>query len=357
MIRYSCPHCGRRCESADVLRGFPVICLGCRQSIRVPEQSTVADDDGPTPKQPNASSSSPNRPSGSPAAPQAATASSVAPPRVAAKYAKADVLRSSPAIDASFDPGAEGEPARRWRWIIGFAGLALVAVIVSGIVALSRRTSRFPDAADETTQRAARIRENFNPQTLAKVAAKHPSWKFAPLDQPKLNGKWVILSTDSFPELVTFWDRIVTMWQVMPRVWRDRWIDELWKRGQVDEMMFALDPARWAEGIGETDLIVGIHWWKETIAVHRGEQAIPIRDGWLSADGIADWPVSQRWRAVAYVLDRATATVIAWQEFEGKPPTRPPSASRKRSVGPRPSAELLEWLRRLDAGQTTNPPN
>lgn len=340
MIRYQCPHCGRRCESADVLRGFPVICLGCRLSIRVPEESTIPDDVpapselalGPTKKSlPTSNNSPPATPNRNVVADRALNSSP-------------HVLPTGSRKPPTTLPGPEPAPtiSRRPLVLIALTGATLLALAATWFVAFRR--SGPADADGQRIETMARIRENFNQQTLLRLAAKHTDWRWDLADKPNLKGKWVVLSVVGLPEPVTFWDRVLATWPGSSRS-LEILIDDLWRRGQVDDLTFEATPERWAEGIGETDVVVGIHWWREVIGVYRDGERIALPPGWPQ---IGDQePSALRWRAVGYVLDRTNSAIVDVRNFIGKPPAKPPTSSGKPAVGPRPEAEVRDWLKQI----------
>ncbi|MBA4187418.1 MAG: hypothetical protein C0467_05300 [Planctomycetaceae bacterium] len=49
LIRFNCPHCGRRYELSPVMARLPLLCKGCGQSFVVPDASTVVPEPPPPP--------------------------------------------------------------------------------------------------------------------------------------------------------------------------------------------------------------------------------------------------------------------------------------------------------------------
>lgn len=342
MIRYLCPNCGRRCESADVLRGFPVICLGCRSSIRVPEESTIPDDPlGPTE---TPSPVSPPTLSATPTGPRLASNHDVVttPASNSVSVISPPSPRPKPTIRVATD--RPRPPLRRLFVPIAVTAAVMLLLLGTGFVLL--RPRRPATSEDTATQTMARIRDNFTAPTLARLAAKHPAWRWDLAEKPRLSGKWVVLSVVGLPEPTTFWDRLLASWPGSSRS-LESLVDDLWRRGQVDDLILESNPERWAQGIGETDVIVGIHWWREAIGLYRDGERIALPAGWSQVG--EQQPLALRWRAKGYVLDRTQSTVVAVRNFVGKPPAKPPAGNARQAVGPRPEPEVRDWLKQLES--------
>lgn len=342
MIRYLCPNCGRRCESADVLRGFPVICLGCRSSIRVPDESTLPDE-LPVPTE-TPSRVSPPTVSPTQTGPRISSNNDVAatPVSTSASAISPPTPRPKPPIRPATD--RTHPPIRRLFVPIAVTAAVLLLLLGTGFILLRPRRPATSD--DAPTETMARIRDNFTAQTLARLAAKHPTWRRDLAEKPLLSGKWVVLSVVGLPEPTTFWDWLLASWPGSSRS-LESLVDDLWRRGQVDDLMLESNPGRWAQGIGETDVVVGIHWWREVIGLYRDGERIALPPGWDQP--LEQQPLALRWRAVGYVLDRTQSTVVAVRNFVGKPPAKPPASNAKQAVGPRPEAEVRDWLKQLES--------
>jgi hypothetical protein len=322
VIRYVCPHCQRVCESAEVLRGFTVMCLGCRQSVRVPLDSTEAGEPAPASSPPalghiaapSLPAPAPLRPSVPPASPPA-----IKPLPVAPKSALPPPIADQP------------PPNRRLIWMV-LTGAVAVLLVAGGFYLWRWYDKRKIEkarvaAAKEREDLKNRIADNFTPQALGKLAAKTPAWKSELAPTPRLRGKVVVLSfTETVEQPGPATD------DAAKRLDAPKLIGELFAKGKVDELMFELPDVRWAEGAGEVDTVVGVRWRKEPAESPAG---------------------AYRWRASAILLDRKDARVTAIKEFLGSPPTS--IAEGKKVAGPKPYDELRDWLLAAEAARPPQP--
>jgi hypothetical protein len=325
LIRYQCPHCQHVCETSDVLRGFPVYCLSCRQPTRVPSESTFT---GEMPA----------------ATPQGAPADANSMPR------HQPVVASAPAVDSPKPPPSPHKPiekpkpfvppattavmAGRSSWMRpAVIGLIAVLVLAGGFFGWRWNSGRSAAKAELAAkqQDAARrqtISDNFDADAVHRLAAKLPKWDIALSPVPKLNGKLVVLS--------------VTDATSAPAASDQDLIRELLEHGKFDELTFELPDSVWAEGIGELETIVGVRWNPEVAGVVKDGKIVEVTESRMTAEQKA-LPQVQRWHADVFILDLKSAKMTARKEFSGPLPTAP-QPDKKASIGLRPIDEIVQWL-------------
>lgn len=349
MIRYVCPHCERVCESADVMRGFSVICLGCRQPVRVPAESTVADDTPAPPPPPRPRP--PVAPSPPPPPPVAVEPPVVIPPKpVVIPPPRAEVRRP-------VAPRPPGDPAARRRLVrLGVLGALVIVVLAAagfGYRWYGKRKVRKEEAAQraELDRRKDTVRGNFMARDLKKLGGKVPKWEIAPVELKKLKGKVIILSvTDEPNKPRSFWSNLAGRWPLQADDGA-LLIKDLFERGQVDDRTFDFSDYLWAEGPSDVGMIIGLRFRKEVGGLFIDGNLVEIEPGIVAAEYAGSDPVALRFNVTAIVLDPTAGRLVARRTFPGPLPPSKPAAGKNEVSGLLPAADITNWLRQLETGR------
>lgn len=346
VIRYRCPHCDKVCESADVMRGFTVYCLGCRQTTRVPDESTVEDDVPPAPRL------APPEPPPIVRVPEPLMVAAPLLAREPEPVAVVSLPVKPPTVVERKPPiGAAASTNRRRLVYLALFGLLAIVLIVAGTFGMKKYRQR-QEVRAELQRRQEReklqddIREGFGPDALRRIAAKTPKWDLTPQGPVRVKGKLVVLSvTENHDDPRGFWSELFARW---PHEIADdaSLVRDLLERGKVDDLMFDLPDERWAEGAGEVDTIVGVRWRKEVAGTFNGATLIEFTE----RHGPPREPLALRWRATVMLLERATGKLIARQELVGPLPKSPPAGDRKFALGMKPYDEVRQWLLKAESG-------
>lgn len=354
MIRYRCPHCERVCESADVLHGFTVFCLGCRQAVKVPDESTIADEEpASTPK------FAPPEPAPLIRTPDPASApvptSAPLPAPVAPRLPEPPPMKK-PLPTPPFSKPAPRltKPAPNPRLLVRLVLVALFAIIliVAGQYGLKWNRKRQAAKADLALREKRRklqdnIREGFGPAQLKRLASRNPTWNLVPAGPIRVKGKLVVLSvTEPTDGPQGFWAGLLARWP--QRIADDAsLVRDLFERGKLDEIMFDLPDERWAEGVGEVDTLVGVRWRKEIAGGYNGETLVEM----TPRQALPQEPHALRWHVTVLLLDRATSQLVARQEFLGPLPKSPPAGDKKFALGAKPIEDVRQWLLSAESGK------
>jgi hypothetical protein len=236
--------------------------------------------------------------------------------------------KPSPIVNA---PTSTGNRTRFVRLLL--AVLILVMLIGGGVYGwrwyAKRKAANAATALKQKSEaRRQAVIENFDADALHRLAAKAPKWTSAISSVPKLNGKAVVLSvTDSGA--------------VTPKNDMEL-IKDFYDHGKFDELTFELPESAWAEGIGELETIVGIHWSLETAGVFKDGKVVEVTEKQMTSEQ-KSLPQAQRWHATVLILDLKSGTLTARKEFTGPLPASLP-AQKKAASGPRPIDEIVQWL-------------
>jgi hypothetical protein len=362
LIRYQCPHCQRVCESSDVLRGYAVYCLSCRQPSRVPNESTFNGEMpvAPTPvAAPTAKSGTPAPTASKPVAP-APHESAVLKPAIDSIPSQKSMGTVAPSAPLPAPPPSDKQPSLaapqanlvaktqpvKFTSTVDAASsrprlLRLLLVVVIAAIVLgggfygwtwygkSKAEKAKLAAKQKEESRRQTIADNFDADALHRLTAKLPKkWDVSLNPVPKLDGKAVVLSITDSSSASAKSDQDL--------------IRELFVQGKFDELTFELPDSVWAEGMGELETVVGIRWYPETAGVFKDHKLIEATEDHMSAEQ-KSLPQAQRWHATVFVLELKTAKMTARKEFTGQLPTGP-STDKKPSIGPRPIDEIIQWL-------------
>jgi hypothetical protein len=364
VIRYACPHCQRVCESADVMRGFTVICLGCRQPVRVPDESTAPDSLAPAlppPPPPQAPKPLdedldfvPPKPVVIP--PPVEVPRPEIAPHPAAPEPVVEKPKPAPPPPKPEMPRMPMDSDQRRRLILfGVAAVVGLLIIAGGGLGYrwySKRKARQNETAQdaESDERKLDIKANFTASALKRMGEKVKRWEIAPATQPKLKGKVIALSVRDAPDHArSFWNELGGRWPIEADD-DVALIKELFDHGQVDDLTFALPNSLWADGPGEVGTIVGVRWQKELGGFWRDDKLIEA-DGRVFPAEFAEGPIAIRMRATVIILDRAAGQLVARATFPGTLPKGKPAAGKPEAPIPRPLGDVRKWLEQLDAGK------